>query len=417
MKVCLVCTYAQGGGAAIACTRLGEALQQTGIEVSLLTATGQSTTLIHQALDETTTGKLLYKSRFMAERLSLVPYIKSKELLFQFSVANTGFNISQHPLVKQADVIHLHWFNQGMLSINDIKHLIATGKPIVWTLHDMWAFTGGCHYNGTCTHYLQVCGNCPYFRFPGPKDLSYQVRKKKEGIFNGGHISYVTCSRWLADEARSSSLLKGEKITSIPNPVDLDLFRPKPIKESREAIGLDMERIYILFGSANVSDKRKGFKYFVEALEHFKQHNPGLAARASVLLVGKDTQNIRELLPLEAVFLGKVNVQGMVDIYNASNLFVIPSLQDNLPNTIVEAMACGTPVAAFANGGIPEMIVHQENGYLAPSKDSKQLAEGIVYTLRQEKSLGEAARQFAVEKYHLSKVAQQYTEVYKKILR
>lgn len=417
MKICLINTYAQGGGAAIACIRLGKALQDAGHQVTLLSATGQTKEIPSQALDDDGIGRLTYKARFMAERLSLVPVIKSRELLFQFSVANTGKDISKHPAVQAADIIHLHWINQGMLSLKDIQSLIATGKPVVWTLHDMWAFTGGCHYNGTCTHYLQACGNCPYFRNPSPNDLSHQVWNRKNGIFNNGRIRYITCSNWLAGEAQQSGLLKNEDISAIPNPIDLNLFTPKPMQEARQRLGLKQDQRYILFGSANVSDKRKGFNYFIEALQKFRQQHPDKVNNTSVLLVGKDTGNIRDLLPLDAVFMGKVDIYGMVDIYNASNLFVIPSLQDNLPNTIVESMACGTPVVGFANGGIPEMITHQQNGYLVPSENTDELAAGISYVLDNRDMLSAPAREFTVAKYHPEQVARQYIQVYRDLLQ
>ena len=204
MKIAICSTYLHGGGG-IAANRLKQALTAAGHEVSMIVST----------------QKGIFNIPFVAERLSFLPYEKDKSVRFLFSLANFGLPLHKHPDVLAADIIHLHWINQGLLSLNGIKKLKELGKPIIWTLHDMWVFTGGCHYNRGCDGYLASCGNCPYLKNPEKHDMSNRLWKKKEKLFRSG-IEYVTCSNWLAERARGSSILSSITINSIPNPINID---------------------------------------------------------------------------------------------------------------------------------------------------------------------------------------------------
>ncbi|MBV6442235.1 MAG: D-inositol-3-phosphate glycosyltransferase [Saprospiraceae bacterium] len=398
MNVLLLNTYPHGG-AGVACRRLQTALQASGVKANLLTAND--------------TG---VRWPFYAERLSFLPYERDKSVRFSFSLANFGKNLAQHPLVREADVLHLHWVNQGFLSLKNIRQLAETGKSIVWTLHDMWAFTGGCHYSRGCDHFLNECGDCPFLKHPAPGDLSNSVWRRKRELFPQ-NIQFVTCSEWLAGVARSSGLLKNYPVAAIPNPIDTVVFKPLTAAERqafRSEKGIATGAHVLLFAAMKVGETRKGFQFLLEALQILRAQKPDFPLE--ILVLGKAEPEALAALPYPVHALGLVQeLPALVQAYGAADVFVIPSLEDNLPNTVMESLACGTPVAGFATGGIPEMVGHLQEGYIAPQGDSGALAEGIYEILKGGKSLDvyrEAARVKAVKNYSNAEVAKRYLEIY-----
>ena len=303
-----------------------------------------------------------------------------------------------------------------MLSLKDIRRILRSGKPVVWTMHDMWPVTGICHYPRGCKAFCSACGNCPLLPGRGaPHDLSARVYKKKLQLYRNSNIRFAACSKWLEQQAKESRLMQGQRLTSIPNPIDTYVFHPIDKKEARFRAGLPQGKKVILFVSQRVTAIRKGMKYFVEAVAKLVAENPGLKSSACVAILGGHSEDIVSELALPAFPLGYVNEERkIVDIYNAADVYVLPSLEDNLPNTIMEAMACGVPCVGFAVGGIPEMIDHQKNGFLAPIADSAKLAEGIRWTLTEADSdeLAHNAVAKVVQKYSPTTVAMQYIELY-----
>jgi glycosyltransferase involved in cell wall biosynthesis len=222
IKILLINTYDNYGGASLACVRLLKALEKQGIEAKLLVQVKNLPEVNIRGIAENYWAKKLALARFAGERAQFAWYARDKSVRFAFSPATTGADISQHPWVQEADVLHLHWINFGFLSLQSLQKLIQLNKPIVWTLHDMWAFTGGCHYVGDCTHFHKTCGNCPLLKNPRPKDWSYQVFQKKFRLYHASHIHFVTCSRWLGEVARQSSLpTRLGSLPSKPFPIQL----------------------------------------------------------------------------------------------------------------------------------------------------------------------------------------------------
>ncbi|WP_207219963.1 glycosyltransferase family 4 protein [Emticicia agri] len=360
--------------------------------------------------------------RFVAERLYFRLHEKNKEIRFAFSPANTGIDISQHPLVQEADILHLHWVNFGFLSIQSLQKLFSSGKPIVWTLHDMWAFTGGCHHSGDCEHYQNHCGNCfPYLRNPSPDDLSAKIWQKKHKIFGETEklppVQIIGCSEWLANRARKSSLFKNLPISVIPNPLDTNIFKPIAKAEARVKLNLPVDKKLILFAAAKVTVIWKGFSYFQEALQILKEqisHSTDI----ELVILGESDGEVNKTLPFKTHALGRItDIEKIALIYSAANVFTIPSIQENLPNTIMEAMACGTPAVGFEVGGIPEMIEHQQTGFLATYKSAENFAEGIKWVLYEADAevLAENARKKVLENYSQEVVKGRYLEVYKSL--
>ena len=416
MNILLINTSDKLGGAAVACSRLRDALRKEGMEVNMLVAHKETV----DPTVYTVSSKWLNRFYFLWERLCV--FYKNgfrRDTLFQIDIANIGADITTLDVFKQADVIHLHWWNQGTLSLEGLLKIIRTKKPIVWTMHDMWPFTSICHYTDTCTAYHQICCNCPIlFSRSGVSDLSYTIFKKKQRIYSEGNIGFVGCSSWLANQARLSALIDAKMVFSIPNPIDINRFCPADKNKVRKQLNLSLEKKYILCGAVNSKDPRKGLDYMLEVSKLL-----AMSAESDYhfLLIGKSSEEMKEHLALPATVLPFTTDQKQMSLYyQAADLFVIPSLQENLPNMIMEAMACGTPCVGFEVGGIPEMIQHQSTGYVARLKDTKDLAEGIVYCLSDEDrlvSLSVASRRWVEDNYAETKVATRYLSLYKQLLR
>ena len=407
MKVLLISTHDQKGGAAIAAYRLLEALNKNGATAKMLTIDKKS----NNANVIEVGNHLMNKARFTAERgVIFIQNGFSKKNLFDISIASTGVSITNHPEFKKADVIHLHWINQGMLSIREIGRIVASGKKIVWTMHDMWPFTGVCHHAGRCNHFEIGCGYCPYLKVPIKKDISYSTFLCKQAAYSLGLIHFVACSNWLKKLALKSPLTTYHKVSSIPNPLNTEYYKPKDKTELRRVMNLPIDKKIILFASAKVSDKRKGIDYLIKASQVLSQQNKNFM----FLIAGGNSEEIISQLALPAINLGYVDSNNMPDIYNVADVFVTPSLQENLPNTIMESMACGTPCVGFKIGGIPEMIEHKQNGYIAKYKDSEDLAKGLTWVLENEnsKSLSENARKKVETNYSEAHIAKRYLEIY-----
>jgi len=419
MKVLIINKSDKTGGAAVAANRLKNALNLNGIGVTMLVQQKLSDDLQVHKTKEGKIGKYFELALFVLERLYFLFFEKSKSIRFAFSPAVAGGNISKNKMVKEADIIHLHWFNQGFLSLKNLKQIIKLNKPIVWTLHDMWTFTGGCHYSGDCENYKISCGNCKFLKNPSVKDLSYRVLEKKKRILQNANIQFVTCSEWLAARARESMLLKGFNITAVPNPIDTNLYLPVNKQEIREKLNLPRDKKLVLFGSANIMDERKGLKYLLAALQKLKEEKAEISESIEIVLFGKSNADFIGQIPFKVHDMGLISGDSkIIEIYNAADVFVLPSLEDNLPNTIMESMSCGTPVLAFKSGGIPEMIEHKINGYLADYKSVDDLKNGLVY-LFEVADLNLFSKS-AVEKvsnnYAQSVVSEKYKSVYKKIV-
>jgi glycosyltransferase involved in cell wall biosynthesis len=420
MKVVYLNASDTGGGAAIACRRIMRAVgQHHGVQGQMLV---QEKNTNEPAITSVAHGpwqKRLAWGRFVAERLLFLPHERSAEVRFQFNVGRVGTDLSRHPLVQQADLIHLHWVNFGFQSTGTLQRLFALGKPVVWTFHDMWALTGGCHHSGDCENYQLECGHCKFLKKPAAHDLSHRRWLAKQQAYRGAPFVAATCSRWLEGRARRSSLLRDFSIQTINNPIDSTLFAPQPKADARRQLGLPLDKELILFAAMRVNAAGKGFRYFEEALHLLLQQRPDLRDRAELLVFGQaDTDLIRQL-PLPVHQLGHLSDPQQIALaYNAASLFVTPSLEENLPNTIMEAFACGTPVVGFNVGGIPEMIDHQHNGYLATYRSAASIAEGIGWVLDHNRAgvLSAQAREKVLSTYAEPVVAAQYFQLYQSLL-
>lgn len=428
MRVTHLSTYHLFGGAAVAANRLHQALQKqlwtsAPVESTMLVGTANRLETHRPApgvlyLANNFLAEQTAFGRFVAERLYFLPQERDHSVRFQFSPARFGAALDFHPAIQQADVLHLHWINFGFLSLNGLESLFKLGKPIVWTLHDQWTFTGGCHYSRGCDRFLSHCRQCPYLKKPADTDLSYRVFEQKKAIFEQASIHFTPPSRWLADQANQSTLIENFPFTVIPYAIDQNVFCPVDRLVANRHLDLpDTDRPRLLFGSANVTDSRKGFRYFAEALTLLHQQQPDL--NPEILVFGKGRSYLFDELPYPVRHLGILTTEDdIVAAYNAADGMVVPSLEDNLPNTVIESMACGTPVIGFRTGGIPEMIDHEENGYLADVGSAQQLADGLTFVLTHPdlNRLRQNARQSAEDRFSEDVVAHQHIELYEKLI-
>lgn len=413
MRVLIVNTSERTGGAAVAANRLMEALNNNGVKAKMLVREKDTDHLTVSALPKS--WKLHWNFLWERFRIWLSLHLQRTHL-FEIDIANTGTDITQLREFQEADIIHLHWINQGMLSLKVIRKILKSGKRVVWTMHDIWPATAICHLTLDCRQFETQCCQCRLLPGGGsPNDLAAKIWHQKQKVLEGQHISFVACSQWLAGEAKKSALLKGQNITNIPNPIDTHIYCPTDKQKARKDLGLPSEGHIILFVSQRVTNPNKGMQYLIDACNLLIQQYPDMVDNTSVAILGGHAEEMRGKLPFQTHALGYINDEHqIVKVYNAADVFVLPSLSENLPNTIMEAMACGIPSVGFRIGGIPEEIDHQQNGYVADYRDAADLAKGIRWALDEsdKEEVKKACLQKVARNYSQQSVAKRYMEVY-----
>lgn len=413
MKSLILSTYDIQGGSARAAYRLHKGLHSIGVASQMLVQTKLSD-------DETVIAPLTKLNKGIAK---LKPTLDGLPLQLHRQRDRAHYSLQWLPdaiaptVAKIApDVINLHWLNDGYIQIETIARL---KKPIVWTLHDMWAFTGGCHYSQDCDRYTKSCGACPQLHSRRNWDLSHWLWKRKAKAWKHLNLTIVTPSKWLAKCATSSSLFQEHRIEVIPNGLDIDRYKPISRKVARDLLNLPQDKQLILFGAMSATiDRRKGFHLLQLALK--KLSESGWQENIELVVFGTSQPSAPLNLGLKPHYLGRLNDDiSLALVYAAADVFVAPSIQDNLPNTVMEALACGTPCVAFKVGGMPDMIEHQKNGYLAQTFDSGDLALGIAWVLEdgdRHQQLSRRAREKAEQEFSLELQAQRYLTLFNQVL-
>ena len=406
------------GGAAIAALRINNAQLKLGIDSHFLVQLKLSDSSNVISLVQTPFDRTKRYIRVFLDKLTFKTLSLSKRERFTFP--NFGMNLSNNDLVKEADVINLHWINEGFLSLKSILLLAVLKKPLVFTLHDIWAFTGGCHYNHGCEKFVNNCGNCPALKFRKENDLSRKIYHMKSTAYKDMNFSVSTCSNWLNSEAKKSSLFHNRKIRTIHNPINTDIFKPIEKLNTCKELNLPLDKNLILFSTMELTNERKGFRYLISALKIISKSQPEYLENTHIVILGLPGGMDLGEIPFLVHIFGKItNENKLVDCYNVADIYVTPSLQDNLPNTVIESLSCGTPVVAFNTGGMPDMIEHLKNGYLAKLKSSEDLATGMVTLLSDPKELlkmKEKCRETALEKFNEESIANQYSAYYNELL-
>ena len=412
MKVCLLSRSDGRGGGYAAAYRLHQGLKKLNVNSTMLV--GDKTRDDFTVLSEVSKfGRGWAKISPILDSLLLKSYPNREKSTFssQFIPDRLARQVAQ----LNPDVINLHWINDGFLRIETVAKF---NKPIIWTLHDMWAFTGGCHYNGDCMNYTNSCGACPQLHSNKEKDLSRWIWQRKAKAWQNLNLTIVTPSHWLAKCAASSSLLKDTRIEIIPYGLDTKQYKPIEKSVARSILGLPEDKQLILFGAISAtSDPRKGFNFLQSALQNLSQS--GWGEQVELVVFGSSQPKNPTELGLKSHYLGRLNDDISLSlVYAAADVFIAPSVQDNLPNTVMESLACGTPCVAFDIGGMPDMIEHQQNGYLAKHFDIEDLARGIAWVLEDEerlRKLGNNGREKVENNFTLEIQAKNYLSVYQDI--
>lgn len=418
MKVIHINTYAGNGGAGKACLRLNAALKKQGLDshvaVNFLFKDNSE-------VDDLSKGffsKWFTAAGIILERLRARIY--TRPIPIPFSMPLWGKDISGHPLLASADIIHLHWINHAFQRPEDIARLAHLNKPIVWTFHDSNAFTGGCHVRYSCDHYQNECGNCPVLKDPGPEDVSHRIWIQKYHAYQGLRLTIISPSRWMAGSVRKSKLFGTRNILHIPNTLDTAIFKPFPRSEAREKLGILADKFIMMSGfMPSRNDLHKGTSYLVEAIEILiRDHGLERGDIELVIFGNRDDKNVPDF-PVSATFLGTISSEEeLAHCYSAADVFLAPSLEDNLPYTVMESLSCGTPVVAFTTGGIPDMVQHQYNGYLAEYRSSGDLAAGIkwVFDHPERDVLRKNSRKSVEDNFSGDLIAKHHIELYESLI-
>ncbi|WP_456377840.1 glycosyltransferase [Lutibacter sp.] len=421
MKILLINTYDRGG-AANACLRLHTGLQKEGIESSILFKSQQKiipNSAVIKPLQRqlAASAKIKNKVRRILIELKLVKKRKPKENLFiknrnknleLFSYPTSNYDITNHPLYKEADIINLHWV-AGLL---DYKSFFEKNtKPVVWTLHDMNPFTGGEHYSETIVG-IDEKG------FPVKREFTIvekeeinKVLEAKSAIFkNVKNLHIISLCNWMIGEVKKSAAFNKFPITIIPNGINSEIFKSRNKEYSRAVLGLPKYKKVVLFVADSISNHRKGFVFLKKAFEQLKDDNVVLCA------IGSKKSNLNSIN--NVVELGPIYDERLMSIaYSAADVFVIPSLMDNLPNTVLESIMCGTPVIGFPVGGIPDMIQHGENGMLTKDISVSSLVETLSLFLKSTDQFDrDKIRENAVKKYDQKIQAANYIKLFESII-
>lgn len=412
MKILILNTNDISGGAAIAAYRLLKGLQQSGVQAQMLVQFKKSDD--YSVIESLTKWQKVFSEiRPIIDSIPVRFYKQRIKTIFSPAVLPDNIFRKIHDI--NPDVMHLHWIASGFIRIETLAKVY---QPIIWTLHDMWAFTGGCHYDEECGKYDKNCGHCPILSSNKKNDLSSKIWKRKEKYWKNLDLTIVTPSSWLGECAKKSSLFYNARVEVIPNGIDLNRFKPINKNIARDILCLTKDKKLILFGALDaLSDKRKGFPLLKKALKKLSsKENKDI----ELIIFGSSRPRDEEKLGFKTHYLGQLNDEiSLALVYSMADVMIVPSIQDNLPNTIMESLACGTPVVAFNIGGIPDMIEHQKNGYLAKPFDTTDLANGIEWVLEDNsrwEKLSENAREKVIKEFDIVKIAKRYTDLYKDVL-
>jgi glycosyltransferase involved in cell wall biosynthesis len=421
MRIAIMSTFDVIGGAAKAAYRLHKGLRLLGHDSVMLVKLKHSNDVTVSQARSTT------KADFAEEHIAAmiqkrwINQNRTPVSNTMFSLPYSGYDLSRSDFVKNSDVLNVHWVARYQ-SVESLEPLFESRMPVVWTLHDQWGFTGGCHYSAGCEKYQVDCRDCPQLqdnRFQVP----YFVLKNKMHHFPKT-LTVVTPSRWLAECARKSKVFGNCRIEVIPNSLETDVFKPTIKEYAKEALSIPSDVITLLFGASELKEKRKGFHLLLQSMEYCLL-NPLVRelagqGRIKILTFGEPHPELKTL-GVDLVNLGEIaSDDELAGIYSASDMFILPSLEDNLPNTILEAMSCGTPVVSFQVGGIPDLVEAGKTGYLAPPGDFKEMGNLIMRLMLNSglrETMSRQCRSVAEIAFNLSTQANRYIDLFGNVLR
>lgn len=412
MRIVHLCSM-DFGGAGKAAYRLHKGLQEIGVDSSMVV-------MCKKTSDDSVYALPSEVSNYPEKWWSLLTTVWGSSLVNYplrspdnelFSAVCTVVSLEPlQEIIRSADIINVHWV-AGMFDSTIMPQLLR-GKKVVWTLHDMNPFTGGCHYAGECIRYRDCCGVCPQLASDNPEDLSFSGWTLKQQSYRDLDITVVTPSRWLGICSENSTLLGRFSHKNIPYGFPIGTFKPLDRQSIRSELSIPPDARVVLFCADSTATKRKGFSYLLEALKLLL--NTGRGKNLTMAIVGNYNSKDQVDFDYPMLSFGHIGDEDQLALlYNAADVFVLPSLEDNLPNTVVEALACGTPVAAFDVGGVPDMVEHGITGYLAPAKNVAGLADAIEWCVNYAPAeIRHSCRAKAEGAFALEAQANQYKKLY-----
>lgn len=414
MNILIVNTFDRDGGAARSARRLHTGLRRIGVNSRMLvqTKTGSDP---HTLLADDPLHRHLTPRLPLLDALPLALYPNRDVSHWANAWVPTSLNRQIQSL--NPDIIHLHWICRGLISLADLRRW---NRPVVWTLHDPWPFTGGCHYPPLgCTRFRQSCGNCPALGSSRPRDLSRLNWSRKQRLWKHLNLHIIGPSRWLTEQARSSSLFANTPCHNLPNGIDTALYQPGDRAAARAHFNLPPHKPLILVVAMNTSsDKNKGGPLALDALRLAAQTLGPHAAE--LVIAGESDGPGKPQTAWPTHRLGVITEEAdMARLYQAADLQLIPSYQENLCNAIMEASACALPCVAFDTGGNADMILHRHTGWLAPPFQPEGLAEGILHLLQNPQTRlewGQNARNHILNFSELETIAHRHRDLYHSIL-
>ncbi len=413
MKVLHISTFDTAGGAAIAAYRLHRGLQNISVDSQMLVRARLSDDKA-VAMPKTNLGKSAARLRASLDSLPLRSYHNVDHHAFspQWVLDGIAAQVAQLTL----DVINLHWVCNGYLQIETISKL---KKPLVWTLHDMWPFTGGCHYSEECDRYINSCGACPQLKSNKDWDLSRSVWQRKAKAWKNLNLTIVSPSHWLAQCARKSLLFRDLRVDVIPHGLNIERYKPINKKVARYSFNLPEDKQLVLFGAVSATqDRRKGFDLLQLALQKLGQSQ--WKEKIELVVFGSSQPENSVNLGFNVHYLGRLKDDtSLALVYSSADVMIVPSVQEAFGQTASESLACGTPVIAFAGTGLGDIVEHQRNGYLARPFEIEDLTQGIVWVLENKEryqKLCDRAREKAEQEFSLDLQAHRYLSLFREIV-
>ena len=424
MKVAVINKSDATGGAAVVSFRLMEALRAEGVDARMIV----TEKLTDSPYVSVAAPSWRMKIPFLKERLGI--FLKngfSRDTLFKIDTASDGLPLHKNPIVRYADVICLNWVNQGMLSLKGLRRLLGLGKPVFWTMHDMWCITGICHHAGKCLRYRGECGECPLLGpKSGPKDMSRKTLLGKKRSYSRGRLEFVAVSNWLAGLARKSTLLADLPLHVIPNAFPFPGGPDDACDMSSACVRGNDRELRIMFGAARLDDPVKGLPVLVEATRILADEHPEAASRLRLVTFG----NMRDPEALKGVaiahtHLGRLNGADAVRAaYESGDMVVSTSLYETLPGTLVEGLAYGCVPVSFNRGGQSDIVDHLSTGYIAEWNDSlhtaaENIVKGILWAadaVKGDPALLPRMYNSAWSRFNSGAVARRYIDLFKKAL-
>ncbi|MGI4727078.1 MAG: glycosyltransferase [Janthinobacterium lividum] len=412
-------TYDGNGGAGRACLRLNLALNSvSGFDSKVVVFYKFGKNPEVKTFNNNAVKRTFAAFSIIAERLLAKHYLKPVKIPFSFTWF--GQSVVSHPDVLAADIIHLHWVNHSFLNPKYLVELAKLNKPIVWTFHDSNAFTGGCHVRYTCDHFERSCGDCPVLVDANPNDISQKIWQQKNEAYQQLNFQIIAPSSWMKASVLRSSLMKGKPINIIPNTLETNVFQPQNQQKARTSLNLPLDKFIFLTGfMPSKKDSHKGAAYLLESLELLVAKNSINPNQIELVIFGNRNTEDMPTFPFKTTFLGTIkDDEKLAACYAAADAFLIPSLEDNLPYTVMESLACGTPVITFTTGGIPDMVQHLHNGFLAEYRSSESFCAGMEWIKNYpvKEGLRKNARGTVMQKFSEEVIAQKHLELYQSVI-